>query len=176
MPCQAWKYVPLLRRVSTASTTQKTLLFAHTPRIPTFRASSASWGDMCIDTIRMGTRGERCVIDFAASKPFISGIWKSRTITSVSSCLAFSTASRPSEASPQTVQCGCRSNRCRRPRRIAWLSSTTKMRVGEISVNISDAAILHGEGLQTNDEYTEERRIVRNQAYFSDRPKAFLTI
>ena len=39
------------------------------------------------------------------------------------------------------------------------------MRVGEISAEISDAAILYGKALQTNDEYTEERRITRNQAY-----------
>jgi hypothetical protein len=51
---------------------------------------------------------------------------------------------------------------------MAWLSSTTKIRVGEISARISDAAILHGKGLPPNDEYTEERRTGRNHGYLQN--------
>jgi hypothetical protein len=35
---------------------------AAAPRIPSFRACSASWGDACMETIRMGVPGERTVI------------------------------------------------------------------------------------------------------------------
>ncbi len=57
-------------------------VFGQVPLIPAFRASA----DNCLErnnvTIRIGVWGDVLMICFAASNPFISGIWKSSTIKS----------------------------------------------------------------------------------------------
>src|SRR5438045_701364 len=58
------------------------------------------------------------------SSPFRLGIPMSTMTTSGFSCNAFSTASRPSLASPQTSQPSCFSSKARKPRRtISWSSA-----------------------------------------------------
>ena len=75
--------------------------------------------------MRIGILGSLRRISRAASKPFISGIWKSRTMTSGADCCAFSIASTPFAASLQTFHWSSCSSSILRQRRISSLSSTT---------------------------------------------------
>ena len=76
----------------------------------------------------IGTCGIRPFSTDAASAPFISGIAKSKTIKSGLSSVAFSTASPPSLASPQTINPAISRN-LRVIFRISSLSSTTRIRL-----------------------------------------------
>jgi hypothetical protein len=100
------------------------LLFGTTACIPAERASGYSWGNSCVVSSMSQTLGRILMRSGAASRPFITGIDISMTIRSGRRLGAFSIASLPCSASPQTTKFGCESNKGRTAHRIVALSST----------------------------------------------------
>jgi len=84
-----------------------------------------------MENSNIGVLGLSLAISHADCSPFISGMAKSRTITSGFNSRALLTASRPSTASPQISQSGCRPSRLRTCCRTSALSSAIKIRAGK---------------------------------------------
>src|SRR5690348_368426 len=98
--------------------------FTTYPRAPASSAAFTTSEESCWLRIRISVRGASRRINRAASSPFRCGMLMSSTTTSGLSCLAASTASWPSTASPQTSNEGCVSSSDRTPRRtISWSSA-----------------------------------------------------
>ena len=83
-------------------------------------------------TIRIGASGCRFESRRAASRPFISGIKKSITVTSGALSRHVSTALRPLAASPTTTHSAGCSSTARRWALIRALSSTRKIRIKQV--------------------------------------------
>src|SRR5437667_3701474 len=108
-----------------------TSAFETAPRMPAFWATSTNWLDRNMENSNIGVSGLSLPISHADCSPFISGMAKSRTITSGFNSRALLTASRPSTASPQISQSGCRPSRLRTCCRTSALSSATRIRAGK---------------------------------------------
>jgi len=98
--------------------------FESTARIPTLYASFRTFSSACPVNRTIFVIGETATIFRAASKPFITGIKRSRTKRSGLSCCTRETPASPSSASPQTCQSVCDSMNKRTRYRIEELSST----------------------------------------------------
>jgi hypothetical protein len=97
--------------------------------MPALLASSPNCREGSVVTIRIGASGYRFDSRRAASRPFISGIKKSITVTSGALSRHVSTALRPLDASPTTTHSAGCSSTARRWALILALSSTRKIRI-----------------------------------------------
>jgi hypothetical protein len=97
--------------------------------MPALLASSPNCREGSVVTIRIGASGCRFDSRRAASRPFISGIKKSITVTSGALSRHVSTALRPLDASPTTTHSAGCSSTARRWALILALSSTRKIRI-----------------------------------------------
>ena len=100
--------------------------------MPALLASSPNCREGSVVTIRIGTSGYRFDSRRAASRPFISGIKKSITVTSGALSRHVSTALRPLAASPTTTHSATCSSTARRLALILALSSTRKIRIKQV--------------------------------------------
>ena len=100
--------------------------FEITRLMPALRASFIRCSVACMVNRTIAVLGAIEEIFRAASRPFMTGIDKSRITISGFSALTRSTATAPFSASPQTSQPSRRSNHARRERRMGGLSSTIR--------------------------------------------------
>ena len=100
--------------------------FEITYLMPALRASFIRCSVACMVNRTIAVLGAIEEIFRAASRPFMTGIDKSRITISGFSALTRSTATAPFSASPQTSQPSRRSNHARRERRMGGLSSTIR--------------------------------------------------
>ena len=101
--------------------------FEITALMPARRASGSRKSLACMVNRTKAVFGAMEAIFRAASRPFMTGIDRSRITTSGLRALTCSTATAPFSASPQTSQPSRRANHVRSDRRIGRLSSTIRI-------------------------------------------------
>ena len=123
------KNIRLSCSASTAETRSRAASdFSTNPRAPASSASRMTWSESVMVSTMTLHPGLCWVSCRVAARPLRFGIPTSRITTSGFNSLAFSTASRPSVASPQISQPSCDCRSVHRPRRTTSWSSAIRIR------------------------------------------------